>query len=108
MELLCNLDVKLLQSSRITGMANKLLQGKNPWNPAAPLTVQEVKQLHRFAEDNALSIPDRVAAIYFLGMLYARARASDVKLIYKIMIDKPHANWEHAFIENVDFALQDS
>ena len=37
-----NLDVKLLQSSRITGMANKLLQGKNPWRPAAPLTVQEV------------------------------------------------------------------
>ena len=94
-----NLDVKLRQSSRITGMANKLLQGKNPWNPAAPLTVQEVRQLHRFAEDDALSIQDRVAAIHFLGMLYARARASDVKLIHEIMIDKPHANWEHAFIE---------
>ena len=48
-----NLGVKLLQSSRITGMANKLLQGKNPWNPAAPLTVQEVKQLHRFAESQS-------------------------------------------------------
>ena len=94
-----NLDVKLLQSSRITGMANKLLQGKNPWRPAAPLTVQEVKQLHRFAEDETVSVPDRVAAIHFLGMLYARARASDTKIIHEILVDKPHATWEHAFIE---------
>ena len=46
-----------------------------------------------------MSVSDRVAAIHFLGMLYARARASDTKLIHEILVDKPHATWEHAFIE---------
>ena len=43
----------------------------------APLTVQEVKQLHRFAEDETVSVPDREGPHPFLG--YALRQGEGVR-----------------------------
>ena len=74
-------QLDVFQSARINGLAAKALQNKSPWDPASPLQVSEVLQLHAIASDTTMSLIDRCGAIHFLAMLYGRARASDVKCI---------------------------
>eukprot|EP00439_Symbiodinium_sp_Y106_P038139 s9547_g4.t1 len=75
------IELTVFQSPRICGLATKALQGKCPWDPAAALTVAEVLQLHSIASDRTVSVIDRCGAAHFLGLLYGRARASDVRSV---------------------------
>ena len=93
-------QLDVFQSARINGLAAKALQNKSPWDPASPLQVSEVLQLHAIASDTTMSLIDRCGAIHFLAMLYGRARASDVKCIKPLLIDKCGSeSWHHSFIE---------
>ena len=93
-------QLDVFQSARINGLAAKALQNKSSWDPASPLQVSEVLQLHAIASDATMSLIDRCGAIHFLAMLYGRARASDVKCIKPLLIDKCGSeSWHHSFIE---------
>ncbi|CAE7237781.1 unnamed protein product [Symbiodinium sp. CCMP2592] len=71
--------LEVFSSPRIHGVVTKALQSKNPWCPAAPLKVSEVLQLHAICCDHSVSVIDRCGAAHFLAMLYAGARASDIR-----------------------------
>ncbi|CAE7198920.1 ANKRD50 [Symbiodinium sp. CCMP2592] len=49
--------------------------------------VSEVLQLHAICCDRDISVIDRCGAAHFLAMLYARARASDIRCVKSILID---------------------
>ena len=68
--------------------------------PAPPLTVVEVLQLQAIAQDQTMSLIDRCGAVHFLAMMYGRARASDIRCIQPLIIDKCGSeSWRHSFIE---------
>ena len=47
-----------------------------------------------------MSLIDRCGAVHFLAMMYGRARASDVRCIQPLIIDKCGSeSWRHSFIE---------
>ena len=49
-------QLDVFQSARINGLAAKALQNKSPWDPASPLQVSEVLQLHAIASDATMSL----------------------------------------------------
>ena len=90
----------VFSSPRIHGAVIGCLQDKNPWRPAPALTVAEVLQLHDIANNDGVNIVDRAGAAHFLGMLYGRCRASDVREIASIHWDRPpNGPWDQGFIE---------
>ena len=91
--------LEVFQSARVNGLVAKALANRSPWDPAPPLQVHEVLQLHAIAQDEGISLIDRCGAVHFLAMLYGRARASDVRCIQPLIIDKSGADWSHGFIE---------
>ena len=93
-------ELTVFQSPRICGLATKALQGKCPWDPAAALTVAEVLHLHSIASDRTVSVIDRCGAAHFLGLLYGRARASDVRSVRPLIIDHSGSpSWRDSYIE---------
>ena len=87
-------------SPRLRGAIIQQLSSKNPWDPAPPLRVSEVLQLHAIAEDEQVSMIDRCGAVHFLAMMYGRARCSDCRCLQSLVIDKsPQGSWDEAFIE---------
>ena len=94
------IELTVFQSPRICGLATKALQGKCPWDPAAALTVAEVLHLHSIASDRTVSVIDRCGAAHFLGLLYGRARASDVRSVRPLIIDHSgSSSWRDSYIE---------
>ena len=81
-------QLDVFRSARVNGLVAQALQTKSPWDPAPPLTVAEVLQLHAIAQDRTMSLIDRCGAVHFLAMMYGRARASDVRCIQPLIIDK--------------------
>ena len=93
-------QLDVFRSARVNGLVSQALQTKSPWDPAPPLTVAEVLQLHAIAQDPTMSLIDRCGAVHFLAMMYGRARASDVRCIQPLIIDKCGSeSWRHSFIE---------
>ncbi|CAE7257711.1 unnamed protein product [Symbiodinium sp. CCMP2592] len=92
-------QLEVFSSPRIHGVVKKALQTKNPWCPASPLKVSEVLQLHAICCDPSISVIDRCGAAHFLAMLYARARASDIRCVKSILIDVHNEDWSSGFIE---------
>ncbi|CAE7763100.1 unnamed protein product [Symbiodinium sp. CCMP2592] len=92
-------QLEVFSSPRIHGVVKKALQTKNPWCPASPLKVSEVLQLHAICCDRDISVIDRCGAAHFLAMLYARARASDIRCVKSILIDVHNEDWSSGFIE---------
>ncbi|CAE7272750.1 unnamed protein product, partial [Symbiodinium sp. CCMP2592] len=92
-------QLEVFSSPRIHGVVKKALQTKNPWCPASPLKVSEVLQLHTICCDPSISVIDRCGAAHFLAMLYARARASDIRCVKRILIDVHNEDWSSGFIE---------
>ena len=93
-------QLEVFRSARVNGLVAQALQTKSPWDPAPHLTVAEVLQLHAIAQDKTMSLIDRCGAVHFLAMLYGRARASDVRCIQPLIVDKCGSeSWRHSFIE---------
>ncbi|CAE7668743.1 ANKRD50 [Symbiodinium sp. CCMP2592] len=92
-------QLEVFSSPRVHGVVKKALQTKNPWCPASPLKVSEVLQLHAICCDRDISVIDRCGAAHFLAMLYARARASDIRCVKSILIDVHNEDWSSRFIE---------
>ena len=93
-------QLEVFRSARVSGLVTQALQNKSPWDPAPPLTVAEVLQLHSIAHDKKMSLIDRCGAAHFLAMLYGRARASDIRCIKPLIVDKCGSeSWRHSFIE---------
>ena len=93
-------QLDVFRSARVSGLVAQALQNKSPWDPAPPLTVAEVLQLHSIAQDCKMSLVDRCGAAHFLAMLYGRARASDIRCIKPLIVDRCGSDsWRHSFIE---------
>ena len=93
-------QLEVFRSARVSGLVTQALQDKSPWDPAPPLTVAEVLQLHSIAHDSKMSLIDRCGAAHFLAMIYGRARASDIRCIKPLIVDRCGSEtWRHSFIE---------
>ena len=93
-------QLEVFRSARVSGLVAQALQNKSPWDPAPPLTVAEVLQLHSIASDTKMSLIDRCGAAHFLAMLYGRARASDIRCVKPLIVDRCGSeSWRHSFIE---------
>ena len=93
-------QLEVFRSARVSGLVTQALQDKSPWDPAPPLTVAEVLQLHSIANDKKMSLIDRCGAAHFLAMLYGRARASDIRCVKPLIVDRCGSDsWRHSFIE---------
>ena len=75
------------QSLRVKGVSSQMRASKQPWRPAALLSVDEVKELHRLLDDTAAPLGDRCIAGHLLHMLYSRSRWSDLLSITSIYMD---------------------
>ena len=95
-----HVQLEVFRSARVSGLVTQALQDKSPWDPAPPLTVAEVLQLHSIAHDRKMSLIDRCGAAHFLAMIYGRARASDIRCIKPLIVDRCGSeSWRHSFIE---------
>ena len=74
-------------SRRICGQAQIQLSLKDPVKQARPLTVQEVRLLHKIADGATHSIVDKCIASNLLLLLYGRCRVSDVNFVHEILHD---------------------
>ncbi|CAE7678795.1 unnamed protein product, partial [Symbiodinium microadriaticum] len=93
-------QLEVFRSARVSGLVAQALQNKSPWDPAPPLTVAEVLQLHSIAHDRKMSLIDRCGAAHFLAMIYGRARASDIRCVKPLIVDRCGSeSWRHSFIE---------
>ena len=70
--------LEVFQSARVNGLVAKALANKSPWDPAPPLQVHEVLQLHDIAQDEGISLIDRCGAVHFLAMLDVRFDVSNL------------------------------
>ena len=77
----------LLFSRRLCGLSVQLGVQKTSASRARPLTVNEVKYLHKVLEDSTESSWDRSIAAYLLLALYARARHSDFLQVEEVIPD---------------------
>ncbi|OLP77588.1 hypothetical protein AK812_SmicGene42336 [Symbiodinium microadriaticum] len=77
----------LLSSRRLCGLSIQLGVQKTSASRARPLTVNEVKYLHKVLEDSTATNWDRAIAGYLLLALYARARHSDFFQIEEVIPD---------------------
>ena len=78
----------VLESQRIRGRASQLFASKKPWQPAEPLSVQEVLALHRAMNDKSRDLTDRIIVGHMLHMLYSRSRFSDLLAVQSLFIDE--------------------
>ena len=76
-----------VQSRRLQGSAELQLALKKPTRQARPLTVDEVRRLHKATLDNSLDLQERVLAIHLLLMLYTRSRVSDLAHVEEVSHD---------------------
>ena len=74
-------------SRRISGQAQIQLSLRSPSRQARPLTVEEVKLLHKIADGTMHSKVDRCIASNLLLALYGRCRVSDLNFIHEILHD---------------------
>ena len=72
-------------SRRISGQAQIQLSLRSPSRQARPLTVEEVKLLHKIADGTMHSKVDRCIASNLLLALYGRCRVSDLNFIHEIL-----------------------
>ena len=84
----------VLSSGRIRGRASQLFASKRPWQPADPLTTQEVILLRQGMSDVNRSLIDRAILGHILHMLYSRSRFSDLLAVQDMSLDS-----EKAFLE---------
>ena len=77
----------LLYSRRLCGLSIQLGVQKTSASRARPLTVNEIKYLHRVLEDSRETSWDRAIAGYLLLALYARARHSDFLQVEEVIPD---------------------
>eukprot|EP00435_Cladocopium_sp_Y103_P014918 s3673_g3.t1 len=91
-----------VQSRRLQGSAELQMALKRPTRQARPLSVEEVRRLHRATLNVATDIQQRVLASHLLLMLYTRSRVSDLAHVEEVAHDvsmKESANGVPAFIQ---------
>lgn len=77
-----------VQSSlRIKGGSALMKAEKAAWKPADLMTTSEVLALHRFLEDEAQDLSDRIVVGHFLHLLYSRSRWSDLRNVLNFFMD---------------------
>ena len=77
----------LLYSRRLCGLSIQLGVQKTSASRARPLTVNEIKYLHKVLEDSKETSWDRAIAGYLLLALYSRARRSDFLQVEEVIPD---------------------
>ena len=85
---------EVLASFRVRGLSAQMFSQKKEWQPADTLTVDEVKRIHTFMDDEANHLTDRVLAGHLLHMLYVRARWSDLLSVKQAYIDSEGVYFE--------------
>lgn len=73
---------------RIKGISAQMKSKKRVWQPAATLTLSEVKQLHSILEDSSKHVIDRLLCGHALHLLYGRARWSDLLAVQHVFVDE--------------------
>ena len=76
-----------MTSRRLQGSAELQLALKGPTRQARPLTVDEVKRLHRVTMDDSVDLQTKVLACHLLLMVYSRSRTSDLAHVEEISHD---------------------
>ena len=75
-------------SLRIKSISAQMKSKKRAWQPAATLTLTEVKKLHQVLEDVEGHIIDRLFCGHALHLLYGRARWSDLLAVQHVFLDE--------------------
>ena len=76
-----------IASRRILGQAEIQLAGKKETRQARPLTIHEVRVIHKLAADPDQNLVTRLMCVHLLLMLYCRCRNSDVAHVQSVMHD---------------------
>ena len=76
-----------MESRRLTGLSERMLCKKQLLRQSSPLTVNQVKLLRKFLDDESNVMYDRACAAYFLVAIYGRCRHSDLAHIQRAVID---------------------
>ena len=74
-------------SRRVKGQAQIQVSLREPMKQARPLTVEEVKALHRIADSASYSKVDRCIASNLLLAMYGRCRVSDLNHVHEVLHD---------------------
>lgn len=73
---------EVLDSFRVRGLSSQMFSQKKEWHPADILTINEVKRIHRFMEDETNSLTD------------SRSRWSDLLAVKHAYIDSENVYFE--------------
>ena len=88
---------KVYFSGRVKGLADKLYCAKARLRQRSPLRVSDVERLEQICVGTiARSAPDRVAAGFFLFLVYARARFSDGQRVCSLSLASGSARFLEA------------
>ena len=96
------LDLKgdVLESGRIRGCVDSHYSCRRKLVQRPPLTVQQVSELEMIVKDDSRTDSDRLAAGYFLCLIFGRLRYSDGLQISELRLDKVvHQGKTYGFLE---------
>ena len=74
-------------SRRIAGQCDVMYVNKDTLSQAPPFTVSQIKGLHRKLDSDDIDPFDRAFVAYVLMGIYTRSRHSDLRKIYRIILD---------------------
>ena len=77
----------IINSRRVIGASDILYIGKRPLRQAVVLTVAQLRELHRFLDDECGDPCDKAFVAYIVTAIYARCRHSDLQRIKCILHD---------------------
>ena len=90
---------EVLKSGRIRGFVEKQFSLKRKLLQRSPLSVKQVATLEETVRDVSRTAADRLAAGFFLLLVYGRLRYSDAQQLSRLRLDMPNA--EQGFLEGV-------
>ena len=79
--------LSIANSRRIAGQCDVMYVDKDTLNQAPPFTLSQVKELHRMLDSDSIDPFDRAFVAYVLTGIYTRSRHSDLRKIYRIILD---------------------
>ena len=79
--------VDRVMSAQVKGRASQLYAQKREWRPAPLLSVQEVRLIHTFMDDETNTDFERFFAAHVLLAIYSRSRWSDFRSVKQIIFD---------------------
>ena len=79
--------LSIANSRRIAGQCDVMYVDKDTLKQAPPFTVSQVKELHPMLDSDSIDPFDRAFVAYVLTGIYTRSRHSDLRKIYRIILD---------------------